>query len=187
MKLRIRIACVSMTGLALVLALHHPAAAATLPVVGDLSVTEVSPMRFGSIIVLETGRRTVTPAGGVMDESVLSTPGAVPGPAQYAISYDRGNNGRQQLDLEFLVLLPGELRLESGSLAATLLSIRSEIPSSPGARQFTLRIAGCVTRVCSTSFRLGGTLVVTRAAGGGNLSVPVPITVVLTNLARTDN
>lgn len=187
MKWLREISGISVLGLTLSFAVHYPAAADTLPVVGDLALTEVSPIRFGSMIVLETGRRTVTPAGSVMDEAVLSAPGAVPGPAQFTISYDRGNNGRQQLDLDLLVLLPGELRMESGTLSAKLQSIRADIPTSPGARQFVLRIAGCVTRVCSTSFRLGGTLEVTRSAGGGNLAIPVPVTVVLTNLARTDN
>lgn len=80
--------------------------AANVPIVGDVDVVEIAPMRFGSMIVLSNGRRTVTPSAGIVDDGGISPAGSGPSPAQYMVSYDRDNSGRQQLDVEFLVTVP---------------------------------------------------------------------------------
>lgn len=164
------------------------ASAAGFPIVGELTIVEVAPLRFGSMVLQSSGRRTVTPAGAVIDEAVIAPSGSSSAPAEYVVRYDRGNNGRQPLDIEFLVILPGVLRVETGTLSAVLQSLTTDVRAGHnGSGQFILRISGCMTRICSATFRLGGTLAITRHSGGGTIVVPVPVTATVLSLSRTDD
>jgi hypothetical protein len=140
------------------------------------------------MVLQSSGRRTVTPAGAVIDEAVIAPSGSSSAPAEYVVRYDRGNNGRQPLDIEFLVVLPGVLRVETGTLSAVLQSLNTDVRAGHnGSGQFILRISGCMTRICSATFRLGGTLAITRHSGGGTIVVPVPVTATVLSLSRTDD
>ena len=89
--------------------------------------------------------------------------------------------------LECLVL-PGVLRVETGTLSAVLQSLNTDVRAGHnGSGQFILRISGCMTRICSATFRLGGTLAITRHSGGGTIVVPVPVTATVLSLSRTDD
>lgn len=172
---------------ALAIAGALPALAADFPIVGDLSISEIAPLRFGSMVLQSSGRRTVTPYGDAVDEGVIAVSGSRSAAAEYVVRYDRGNNGRQPLDVEFLVMLPGVLRVETGTLSAVLQSLTTDIRALQNGGQLILRISGCMTRICSASFRLGGTLAITRHSGGGTIVVPVPVTATVLSLSRTDD
>lgn len=163
------------------------ALAAGFPIVGELSMSEIAPLRFGSMVLQTSGRRTVTPYGDAVDEGVIAVSGSRSAAAEYVVRYDRGNNGRQPLDVEFLVMLPGVLRVETGTLSAVLQAMTTDIRAPQKSGQFILRISGCMTRICSATFRLGGTLAITRHSGGGTIVVPVPVTATVLSLSRTDD
>lgn len=164
-----------------------PALAAGFPIVGELSISEIAPLRFGSMVLQSSGRRTVTPYSDAVDEGVIAVSGSRSAAAEYVVRYDRGNNGRQPLDVEFLVTLPGVLRVETGTLSAVLQAMTTDIRAPQKSGQFILRISGCMTRICSATFRLGGTLAITWHSGGVTVVVPVPVTATVLSLSRTDD
>lgn len=152
----------------------------------SIIVTQDAPLRFGSFVVPSSGSRQVTASGMVTNQSIIDAHTGPTGPAQFTIAYDRGNQSRRMLDIQIEVVLFGVPQVTVGGVSARLSSFDTDIPGvsalTPG-QAVTISLRNCITRVCSTTFHIGGRLDVTRSYGGAVITVPLPIsaTVVAVN------
>jgi len=161
--------------------LANPAVAAAQTV----SVSADQSLRFGSFFTDTSGSRTVSANGTVSGSAIIPVTGPSPGPAQFTITYDRGNNANTAYSLLVSVLLPSAPSQISGGVTGTLTRFDTDLPGISGlipgqATQTTL--IGCNRRTCTRTFRVGGTLRIARTVGGAQLAIP--LSVVVTVLAE---
>ena len=146
----------------------------------SVTVTADQSLRFGSFFTDTAGTRTVTATGSVTGSAIVPLTGTTPGPARFTITYDRGNNASVAYSLLISVLVPGAASQVSGGVTGTIARFDTDLPGVsallPG-QTAQVTITGCQRRLCSRSFRVGGTLQVTRTAGGADLAIPLPIVV----------
>lgn len=146
-----------------------------------VTVVENAQLRFGSFLVFGSGARYVGPAGEIVDSQVYPTPAEPAGPAQFTLSYDRGNESRRPLDIVVeLVLSPPPVLL--GGIRASLSNFTSDLPGggilAPG-KVVSVTLGKCTQRVCSRSFSIGGRIDVQRSWGGGRLTFPLLVDAVV--------
>ena len=151
----------------------------------QLTIVPQSDLRFGSFAVMTSGYRIVSPSGGVQDSGIFSTSVGGTGPAQFALIYYRNNNSKRTLNLQIqLTFLPPQT-VKVGGVTANLSGYQSDIPGAtqiiPG-QVVRINIPNCRARVCQTSFRLGGRLDIDRTAGGGMISIPIPVDALLVSV-----
>lgn len=150
------------------------AAAPTIAVSADQS------LRFGSFFTDTAGNRTVSASGIVSGTAIVPVTGASPGPAQFTITYDRGNNANTAYSLLVSVLLPSAPSQISGGVTGTLTRFDTDLPGVsvlvPG-QSVQATLVGCNRRTCVRTFRVGGTLQITRTIGGAQLVIPLPVVV----------
>lgn len=157
-----------------VLAQADPAAAAP----EGLTVTADAQLRFGAFIVVSQGSRRVSANGTVTSDSIYPVGNAAVGPAQFTVTYDRGNNNHKPINVIFEVILAGVSPVNQSGLRGALSTFDSDLAGAgvlvPG-RAYSVTIANCAARTCSKTFRIGARLDVTRSSGGGVLSIALPI------------
>lgn len=149
---------------------------------GELSVQEEYPLSFGSFVVMNSGMRTIRPDGAVTDVGVIPVSGSATRSAEFKVTYDRGSPSRQPLDIEIAVALPRSLDFNREGLVASLAALQTDLSTQGGNTVFVLKIARCQTRLCSASFRVGGTLTVSQARGSGNMTISLPVTATIISL-----
>lgn len=161
---------VSLAGLA------SPALAAAPSVTVNADQT----LRFGTFFTDTTGTRTVSATGSVTGSAIIPLTGTAPGPAQFTLTYDRGNNANVAYSLLIAVLVPGTSSQVSGGVTGTIARFDTDLPGVsallPG-QTAQVTLVGCQRRICSRTFRVGGTLEVARTSGGAELAIPLPIVV----------
>lgn len=160
------------------LALPHATRADT----PQLRVTPVSDLRFGTFAVMDSGFRQVKPDGSVQSSGIFAAGNGGTGPARFRVSYDRGNNGNRRLDLEIQLRFAAAPVTTQGGIVSRLSQYQTDLPgyaSVAAGQAITLRLTNCRTRVCETSFNLGGRLDVQRNYGGGSVTLPIPVDAVL--------
>ncbi len=171
-------ACVLAAAATGVLCMATPATAKR----AELRVEAQAELRFGSFAVFDQGYRSVGPNGSVQESGIFSVARGDTGPARFTVSYDRGNNGRKELDLEIELVFATPAPFLDTGLKAQLGQYRTDLPGhasvSPG-QVVTLRMPGCRQRVCSTTFNVGGRLDVSRSTGGGPVVINIPVDAVL--------
>ncbi len=148
----------------------------------QLRVIPVNDLRFGSFAVMDTGYRVVRPDGSVQSSGIFSAGTSGTGPARFRVSYDRGNNGNRRLNLEIELRFAAAPVVTQGGIAAELTQYQSDLPgyaNVAAGQAVTIRIPNCRTRVCETTFNLGGRLDVERSFGGGTVVLPIPVDAVL--------
>lgn len=162
------------------LTLLMPAPAAAAP--PELRIIAETELEFGTFAVIGSGYRIVGPDGSVQSSGLFSMSNSDTSPARFTIRYDRGNNGRRPLNLRLQLTLSPAPTVMQGGLAAQLSNYRTDIPGaanvSPG-QIIEVTIPNCRTRICSTSFNVGGRLDVQSNSGGGRIAIPIPADVVL--------
>lgn len=142
----------------------------------DLELTSTTDLRFGTFAVIDRGSRTVSATGNVTSSAILSTSRGDTGPAQFTLVYDRGNNGRQSLDLVIEIILSPPQPARQGGVTAQLSAFDSTIPGHPRivpGQPVRITIDNCRSRQCIATFAVGGTIDITRSYGGGNLNIPL--------------
>lgn len=148
----------------------------------SVTVSADQALRFGSFFTDTTGTRTVSATGSVTGSAIIPLTGTSPGPAQFTVTYDRGNNANTNYSLLIAVLVPGTASQVSGGVTGTIASFDTDLPGVnallPG-QTAQVTLTGCQRRICSRTFRVGGTLQVARTSGGAQLAIPVPIVVTL--------
>jgi hypothetical protein len=160
------------------LALHAPAAQAAAPAISVLAEQD---LRFGTFFTDTAGTRTVSATGAVTGSAIVPVGTSTAGPAQFTITYDRGNNANRAYDLQVQLIITG-VSLKVGGVTGVLSSFDTDLPGVgtllPGQSAF-YTIKGCQRQICTRTFRVGGRLDVTRATGGAALALALPLTVVL--------
>jgi hypothetical protein len=145
---------------------------------GSLTITPDTVLRFGAFVVITSGSRTVSASGTVTNTSVFPVGSSPVGPAQFTVTYDRGNNNQKPLDVVFEVILAGVSPVNQAGVTGRLSGFDSDLTGAavlvPG-QAYRYTIPNCVTRTCSKSFRVGARLDVTRSSGGGDLTIPLPM------------
>jgi hypothetical protein len=167
---------VGAASLAIALTGHSPAALAKP---ATLDIVPQKQLRFGSFGVMASGSRTVSPSGAVTSVGIIPVQGSATGPAEFTITYDRGNENRRPVSLVIEVVLHAAPPLNLGGMVATVSDYTTDLANAPTlapGQVVALTIDNCNTRLCSRSFRVGGRLQVQRSSGGGPISIPLPIT-----------
>lgn len=157
-----------------------PTAIKTAP--PQLRIIPQTDLRFGSFAIIDRGYRVVDPAGGVQNVGIFSIASGDTGPALFRIRYDRGNNGRRRLDLRFQMVLSQAPVITQGGITAQLSQYQTDIPGYANVQAgevIDISIPNCRTRICRTSFNVGGRLDVASNYGGGTIRVPIPADIVL--------
>lgn len=155
-----------------------PAAAAA----PSITITADQALRFGSFFTDTRGSRTVSANGTVSSSAIVPVTGASPGPAQFTITYDRGNNASTAYSLLITVLLPSMPSQISGGVTGTLSRFDTDLPGLPAltpGQTAQVTLTGCSRRNCVRTFRVGGTLQIARTSGGAQLTIPLPVVVTL--------
>lgn len=146
----------------------------------SVTVTADEALRFGSFFTDTTGSRTVSATGSVAGSAIIPLTGTAPGPARFTFTYDRGNNANVSYALLISVLVPGTASQVSGGVTGTIARFDTDLPGVsvllPG-QSTQVTLIGCRRRICSRTFRVGGTLQVARTSGGADLAIPLPIVV----------
>lgn len=148
-------------------------------------LTSQSELKFGSFVVLGSGSRRVSATGAVSGTSIISTAHNDTGPARFTVSYDRGNNGRRNLNVVVQIVVSPVQQIQQGGITASLSSFDTDIPGvrriSPG-QAVLVKMPNCRTRVCSRSFHIGGRIDVVRHYGGGGLTIPLLVDATLISI-----
>ncbi|WP_338468531.1 DUF4402 domain-containing protein [Novosphingobium sp. ZN18A2] len=148
----------------------------------SVSVTADNDLAFGRMIVFSQGSRTVSYTGTVQDSGVMNLPGSTARPAQFTVTFDRGNQSRRPLDVMIeLVVFPAS-QVIVGGVTARLGQFDSDLPGASvltAGQVYQIEFANCVTRTCSRTFHVGGRLDVTRAFGGAAIAIPIPVNATL--------
>lgn len=148
-------------------------------------VTADARLDFGRMVVVGSGSRRVTAAGAVVDSGVMPAPGGTTRPAQFTVSYDRGNESRRPLDVTLEVVLSAPGAVDAGGVSGRLSAFETDLPGyaaiAPG-QVLQITLPNCTQRVCSRSFRVGARIDLTRSYGGGTLNLPLPIDATLVNV-----
>lgn len=148
--------------------------------VPEVTLTADSELHFCTFKVFGTGSRTVGASGAVTDLGIVPIEARAPTPARFTISYDRGNENKHVLDLEFELVMSPPPPVRRGGVEARLHGYETDLPGAtridPG-RAVRVTIPGCRTRVCTRSFQVGARLDVTRQFGGAQVIVPIPMDV----------
>lgn len=156
------------------------AASPALAAAPSVTVSADQALRFGSFFTDTSGTRTVSATGSVSGSAIVPLTGTTPAPAQFTITYDRGNNANTAYSLLIAVLVPGTASQVSGGVTGTINRFDTDLPSlstlTPG-QTAQITLTGCQRRICSRTFRVGGTLQVVRTTGGAQLSIPLPLVV----------
>ena len=144
----------------------------------SLTLTSDANLRFGSFAAFSSGSRGISPSGGVTDNGIFAVNTSGIGPAQFTISYDRGNNDQRALTIILNLLLTDPGPVSQGGVTGTPSGFTTDLAGpgliTPG--QFrVVTLANCTTRICSQSFHIGATLSVSRSSGGAKLSLPLPV------------
>ncbi len=143
-----------------------------------LTITPGADLRFGTFAVFGSGSRTVTAQGAVVDNAIFSEPGSVTGPAEFLLSFDRGNESKFPIDVIIELVLSGPNMQQVGGVSGTVSAFTSDLPGAPvivPGQPVTVSMLRCPSRVCTRSFRVGGRLDVTKYHGGASLAIPLPI------------
>jgi len=160
---------------------------APIPARADTPTTYVFPeqnLRFGRFAVYGSGTRTVSTAGVVTDTGgIVAATGEVPGPAQFSVGYNRGNEGNSVLTVTLQIVVGAVPPFTNGGVTATVSNLTSTLPGAatvtPG-QIITVTVRNCRVRYCGTTFQLGGRITASRLWGGAQISTPIPVTVTVT-------
>lgn len=151
-----------------------------------IQISERTELRFGKFAVPQAGERTVATDGSISDTGLLSVGPTDTGPATFVITYDRGNQSKKRIDIELLLTVQSGT-FSNGRITANLKNFTSDIPGSPNlvaGQPVSLTLPNCQTRICSTSFKIGATMAIINSSGGGQVTIPTYLDVLVDEVAR---
>lgn len=147
--------------------------------VPSVTVSADQPLRFGTLLIPFSGSRSISPYGSVTDVGLYAVGNDPVGPAQFTVTYDRGNESRRVLEITLQIFLSPNQFVRVGGVEGLVSDMASDIPGSGDFRtggQARLTIRNCRERRCSLSFRVGGKIAVSRSSGGASLVLPLSAT-----------
>ena len=160
----------------------------------NISLTADTKLRFGTFVAFNGGSRTVSATGVVTNDRIwpVTATGSgqgsgrvsetSTGPAQFTLTYDRGNGDHEPLSLtiQLILLAPAPVAITgvSGSLSGFDTDLPGVANLQPG-QSIPATISNCTTRLCTLSFHIGARLDVSRSGAGASLSMAIPLSAVL--------
>lgn len=153
----------------------------------DIAIVSESDLNFGRFMVFGSGWRTVATSGAVRDLSIVPLEGARTSPARFTLSYDRGNESKHVLDVDIEVVISSPPPVRINGLQGQLTDLETDLSGSGRivfGKPIKVVLRNCRSRICSTSFQVGGTLHVDRQFGGGFLSIPIPVDATVVEVVR---
>ncbi|WP_018075615.1 DUF4402 domain-containing protein [Novosphingobium nitrogenifigens] len=154
------------------LAIATPASATP----GSLSLLSNQPLRFGTIVTVDGGSRTVGADGSTINSNVFPLGDRTSGPAQFTLVYNRPGNDKRAYQLTFAINLPSVPNVRAAGVQGTLSGFTTDLPGIPvlqPGRTALYTLSNCMSDSCSVTFHIGGTLNVERTSGGGELTFPL--------------
>ncbi len=153
----------------------------------SLTISADANLRFGAFVVIASGSRTVRANGAVTNASIFPIVTVPTGPAQFTVTYDRGNQSGKPVDITFQVLMSSISAVNVNGVTGTLSSFDSDLEGAavfvPGqAYSFTIR--NCSQRACSKTFRVGGRIDVSRSSAGATLTIALPMIATLISVQK---
>jgi hypothetical protein len=142
----------------------------------EIVVTSDQALRFGTLLVPAAGSRIVSARGTVADVGLYQIGNDPVGPAQFTVTYDRGNESKRSINVVVQVLLAGGQRVRVGSVEAQVSGLESDIAAIsglPSGAIATFTMVNCRERRCTQVFRVGAKLDLVRPAGGAEVVVPL--------------
>jgi hypothetical protein len=159
---------------------------ATAPVPA-IDISSDSGLRFGTMIAADTASRTVHASGEITDGTMLPIGFRGAGPAQFTISYDRGENDSRPISVVLQVMVASMTPVVQDGVTGMLSDFETDIPGVfrlvPG-RPATTTLSNCTTRVCSVTFHVGARLDVQHGGGGGAVNIAPQITATVLAVRR---
>ena len=144
----------------------------------QVSVQNPSALRFGTFAVPNSGFREVSPRGGISSGGIFALDDSGVGPARFVVQYDRGNNGRRELNLVIEIVFSAPSTYAQGGITARLSRYQIDLPGYGAVRPgqvIRIEMPNCRQRVCSRAFNLGGRIDVDRNFGGGLVEIPIVV------------
>lgn len=144
----------------------------------EVRIRNEGALHFGTFMVFGQGSRTVSASGVVTDTSIVQLDGSLPRPARFTIEYDRGNESKQVLDITLEVVISAPSFVRSGGIDARLSAFQTDLPGHSritAGETMIVRLTNCRSRLCSTTFSVGGRLDVTRNFGGARVDIPINV------------
>ncbi|MCY1669501.1 DUF4402 domain-containing protein [Novosphingobium sp. SL115] len=148
----------------------------------EILVTSDLPLRFGTLLVPSAGSRTIGSSGTVQDSGVFQIGNDPVGPAQFTVTYDRGNEGNRTINVVIQLVVNANQKVRVGAVEGQLSQLESDARTPSGATGgalATFTLANCRERRCSRTIRIGGRLDLSRTAGGAQLVVPLAASAIL--------
>lgn len=148
----------------------------------EVRISVDSELNFGTFMVFGSGRRSIGPNGIVVDEAIIALENTIPRPAQFTVTYDRGNESKHVLDIELELFISPTPGVTIGGVEGRLTNFETDLSGASrvtSGQPIRITLPNCRTRTCSQSFRLGATLNVTRSYGGAVLIIPIPVDAVI--------
>jgi hypothetical protein len=165
-------------GSAACLALAILLASAAIAKPQEVRVRNQGTLQFGTFMVFGSGSRLVSATGVVTDTTIVQIDGSLPRPARFTVEYDRGNESRQVLDITIELVMTAPSSVRFGGVDARLSAFETDLPGHTrvsSGEPMTVRLTNCRSRICSTTFAVGGRLDVTRNFGGAKINIPITI------------
>lgn len=144
----------------------------------DLQVINNAPLRFGTFAVPTSGYREISASGAITSSGIFVINDSGAGPARFTVQYDRGNNSRKSITVSVELVFSAAPVFRNGGLVANLTRYQTDLPGYgviDAGQPVRIELRNCITRVCATSFQVGGRLDVVRSFGGGMVDIPIPI------------
>lgn len=151
-----------------------------------VQIAERQELRFGKFAVPSFGERTIGTDGSIRDTGLLPVGPSNTGPATFVLTYDRGNASKKQIVVDVLFSIQGGT-YSNGRVTANLKNFTSDLPGAPNllpGQPVSIRLSDCQSRVCSTTFRVGATMEITNATGGGEVIIPTYLDVMVEEVTR---
>ena len=160
-----------------------PAAHAVTP--ASFTASADQPLRFGTMVTVGSGSRTVGPDGSTSNASVFPLGDRASGPAQFTMTYARASGDHNAYQLIFQFSLPAAPNVNVAGVQGSLGGFTTDLPGvamlNPG-QTAVYTMPNCVAATCSVTFHVGGTLTIQRTSGGASLNFPLTLLTTVTTV-----
>jgi hypothetical protein len=160
-----------------------PAANAATP--ASFTASADQPLRFGTMVTVGSGSRTVGADGSTSNASVFPLGDQASGPAQFTMTYARASGDHHAYQLIFQFSLPSVPNANVGGVRGSLSGFTTDLPGvsrlNPG-QTAVYTMPNCVSATCSVTFHVGGTLSIQRTSGGASLNFPLLLLTTVTTV-----
>lgn len=147
--------------------------------------TADQPLRFGTMVTVSSGSRTVGADGSTINTGVFPLGDSASGPAQFTMTWSRATGDRSAYQLIFQFSLPSVPNVSKGGVQGSLSGFTTDlagVPTLAPGQTATTILPVCVSSSCSVTFHVGATLNIVRSTGGGAMTFPLVLLTTVTTV-----